>query len=164
MTTDTDRIQKRVVLRAPLARVWSAVSDAAQFGSWFGVAFDGSFAPGKSMKGTVVPTTVDPEVAKTQQAYAGAKFDFTVDRIEPMSLFSFRWHPFAVDPAVDYSGEPTTLVTFELAAVAEGTQLTITESGFDRIPAHRRARAFEMNDQGWAAQMKLVEKYVARAL
>ena len=77
MTTDTDRIQKRVVLRAPLARVWSAVSDASQFGSWFGVAFEGSFAPGKIMKGTIVPTTVDAEVAKTQQPYAGAKFDFT---------------------------------------------------------------------------------------
>ncbi len=164
MTTNTDRIQKRVVLRAPLARVWSAISDATQFGSWFGVAFDGPFSPGKSMKGTIVPTTVDPDVAKTQQAYAGAKFEFTVDRIEPMSLFSFRWHPFAVDPAVDYSGEPTTLVTFELAPTPEGTQLTITESGFDRVPAHRRAKAFEMNGQGWSAQMKLVEKYVARAL
>ena len=164
MATDTDRIQKRVVLRAPLERVWPAVSDATQFGSWFGVAFDGPFAAGRVMRGKVVPTTVDAEVAKTQEAYAGAAFDFTVERIEPMTLFSFRWHPFAVDPKVDYSGEPTTLVTFELQTVAGGTQLTVTETGFDGIPAARRARAFEMNHQGWSAQIKLVEKYVARAV
>ena len=164
MPTDTDFIQKRVVLRAPLERVWSAVSDAAQFGSWFGVAFDGPFVAGKVMKGKIVPTTVDPVVARTQEAYAGAAFDFTVERIVPMSLFSFRWHPFAVDPAVDYSGEPTTLVTFELAAVPGGTQLTITETGFDGIPAARRPKAFEMNSQGWEAQLQLVEKYVSRAV
>jgi uncharacterized protein YndB with AHSA1/START domain len=163
MASDTDRIQKRVVLRAPLERVWNAISDAAQFGSWFGVAFDGSFAPGKVMKGKVVPTTVDAEVAKSQEAYAGAAFDFTIERIEPMTLFSFRWHPFAVDAGVDYSSEATTLVTFEIAPVPEGTQLTITESGFDRIPVARRARAFQMNHQGWSAQTRLIEKYLARA-
>jgi uncharacterized protein YndB with AHSA1/START domain len=164
MSTSTDRIQKRVVLRAPLERVWSAVSDADQFGSWFGVAFDGPFTAGRVMKGKVVPTIVDAEVAKTQEKYAGAKFDFTVERIEPMKHFSFRWHPFAVDSKVDYSGEPTTLVVFELDTVAGGTQLTITESGFDGIPAARRAKAFEMNDHGWTEQIKLVEKYVTRAL
>jgi uncharacterized protein YndB with AHSA1/START domain len=164
MSSDTDRIQKRVSLRAPLERVWAAVSDAAQFGSWFGVAFDGPFVAGRVMKGKVVPTTVDAEVAKTQEAYAGAAFDFTVERIDPMTLFSFRWHPFAVDPKVDYSGEQTTLVTFELATVPGGTQLTITETGFDDIPAARRAKAFEMNDHGWTMQVKLVEKYVSRAL
>jgi uncharacterized protein YndB with AHSA1/START domain len=160
--TDTDRIQKTVLLRAPIARVWSAISDATQFGSWFGVAFDGPFAPGKLMAGKVVPTTVDPEVAKMQEPHAGASFELTVDRVEPMALFSFRWHPFAIDPAVDYSGEPTTLVTFELVEVAEGTQLTITESGFDGIPLHRRGSAFEMNANGWAAQVQLVEKFVTR--
>jgi uncharacterized protein YndB with AHSA1/START domain len=164
MSSDTNRIQKRVALRAPLERVWAAVSDAAQFGRWFGVAFDGPFVAGRVMKGKVVPTTVDAEVAKTQEAYAGAAFDFTVERIDPMTLFSFRWHPFAVDPKVDYSGEQTTLVTFELATVPGGTQLTITETGFDDIPAARRAKAFEMNDHGWTMQVKLVEKYVSRAL
>jgi len=164
MSSDTDRIQKSVTLRAPLERVWAAVSDAAQFGSWFGVAFDGPFVAGRVMKGTVVPTTVDAEVAKTQEAYAGAAFDFTVERIDPMTLFSFRWHPFAVDPKVDYSGEPTTLVIFELATVPGGTQLTIAETGFDGIPAARRAKAFEMNDHGWTMRVKLVEKYVSRAL
>jgi uncharacterized protein YndB with AHSA1/START domain len=164
MTVDTDRIQKRVLLRAPLERVWNAVSDAATFGSWFGAAFDGPFAPGKVMKGKIVPTKADPDVAKTQEPYAGAAIALAVDRIEPMRLFSFRWHPFAVDPKVDYSDEPMTLVTFELESVEGGTQLTITESGFDRIPTARRAKAFEMNDHGWTAQAKLIEKYLSRAL
>jgi uncharacterized protein YndB with AHSA1/START domain len=163
MGTDTDRIQKRVVLRAPLERVWKALSDSAQFGSWFGAAFDAPFAPGKPMKRRIVPTKADPEVARTQEPYAGAPFELTVDRIEPMRLFSFRWHPFAVDPKVDYSSEPTTLVTFEIESVPGGTQLTITESGFDRIPAGRRGKAFEMNDHGWTHQVRLVEKYLAHA-
>jgi uncharacterized protein YndB with AHSA1/START domain len=163
MTLDTDRIQKRVILRAPLDRVWEAVSDADKFGGWFGVAFDGPFAAGKPLRGKIVPTTVDPEVAKAQEPHAGAAFELVVDRIEPKRYFSFRWHPFAIDPKVDYSAEPMTLVTFELESVAGGTQLTITESGFDRMPAARRAKAFEMNDQGWTAQAKLVEKYLARA-
>jgi uncharacterized protein YndB with AHSA1/START domain len=164
MTVDTDRIQKRVLLRAPLERVWNAVSDAAAFGSWFGAAFDGPFEPGRVMKGKIVPTKADPDVAKTQEPYAGAAIELAVDRIEPMRLFSFRWHPFAVDPKVDYSDEPMTLVTFELESVEGGTQLTITESGFDRIPTARRAKAFEMNDHGWTAQAKLIEKYLSRAL
>jgi uncharacterized protein YndB with AHSA1/START domain len=159
----TDRIQKQVVLRAPLERVWAAVSDASQFGSWFGVQFDGPFVAGKPAKGRVVPTRVDAEVAKHQEPYAGATFDFTVDRVEPMRLFSFRWHPFAVEKDVDYSHEPTTLVTFELEKVAGGTQLTITETGFDGIPLARRAKAFEMNEGGWTMQVRLVEKYLAHA-
>jgi len=163
MATSTDRIEKRVVLKAPLERVWGAVSDAAQFGSWFGVEFDGPFVAGARLTGKVVPTRVDPEVAKTQEAYAGAKFEVTIDRIEPMRVFSFRWHPFAVDSSVDYSKEEPTLVVFELEAVAGGTRLTITESGFDRIPVARRAKAFEMNEGGWAEQLRLVEKYVSRA-
>jgi uncharacterized protein YndB with AHSA1/START domain len=164
MPTDTDRIQKRVTLRAPLERVWAAISDATEFGSWFGVAFDGPFVPGKPLRGKIVPTKADPEVARTQEAYAGAAFELRVDRVEPMKLFSFRWHPFAIDPKVDYSGEPMTLVTFELERVADGTQLTLTESGFDAVPAARRAKAFEMNDQGWTAQAALIQKYLARAV
>jgi len=163
MATSTDRIEKRVVLKAPLERVWGAISDASQFGSWFGVEFDGPFAAGARMTGRIVPTRVDPEVAKSQEPYAGAKFEVTVDRIEPMRLFSFRWHPFAVEPSVDYSQEEPTLVVFELEAVAGGTRLTITESGFDRVPVARRAKAFEMNEGGWTAQLRLVEKYVSRA-
>jgi hypothetical protein len=112
------------------------------------------------MVGKIVPTTVDAEVAKVQERYAGMTFEFQVDRIEPMRLFSFRWHPFAIDPNVDYSKEPMTLVTFELAEVSAGTLLTITESGFDRIPLARRAKAFEANEEGWAAQIRLIEKYL----
>jgi uncharacterized protein YndB with AHSA1/START domain len=164
MGTDTDRIEKKVILRAPLKRVWRAVSDAREFGSWFGVEFDGPFAPGAPLTGKVVPTKADAEIAKTQKVYEGAKFAFTVDRIEPERLISFRWHPFAVEPGVDYSSEPTTLIVFELEESASGTWLTISESGFDGIPLARRAKAFTMNDQGWTAQMKLIEKHLAHAV
>ena len=158
----TDRIEKQVVLGAPRERVWRAISDAKRFGSWFGVAFDAPFAEGVHLTGKIVPTTVDPEVAKTQEPYAGATFEITVDRIEPMERFSFRWHPFAVDPSVDYGAEPTTLVVFRLEDVPGGTRLTITESGFDALPVERRATAFARNDQGWTAQAALVAKYLAR--
>lgn len=163
MGTDTDRIEKTILLYAPLERVWRAVSDAREFGSWFGVEFDGSFAPGTLVTGKIVPTKADAEVARTQKAYEGAAFEFTVDRIEPERLISFRWHPFAIDPGVDYSSEPTTLIVFELEEKPNGTRLTITESGFDRIPLARRAKAFTMNEQGWTAQARLVEKYLAHA-
>lgn len=163
MGTDTDRIWKRVVLAAPIERVWNAISDATRFGEWFGVQFEGPFVANQAIKGRIVPTKADPEVAKMQEPHAGAPFECIVDRIEPMRLVSFRWHPFAVDPKADYSQEPMTLVTFELEAVTGGTQLTITESGFDAIPPARRGKAFEMNDQGWTHQARLVEKYLAHA-
>ncbi len=163
MAPPTDRIEKQIVLEAPLARVWRAVSDANEFGSWFGVAFDAPFAPGARLTGRIVPTTVDPQVAASQQPYEGRTFEVFVERVEPMRRFSFRWHPFAVDPGTDYSKEPTTLVTFDLDEVPGGTRLTIVESGFDRLPAGRRAKAFEMNAQGWAAQARLVERYLAGA-
>jgi len=163
MGTDTDRIEKKVLLRAPRERVWRAISDASQFGSWFGVEFAGPFVAGATTIGKLVPTTVDPEAAKRQKQYEGFKFEFAIDRIEPQRLFSFRWHPFAVERGVDYSKEPATLVTFELEQQADGTMLTVTESGFDRIPLERRAKAFAANEQGWTAQIKLIEKYLALA-
>ncbi len=163
MATDTDRIEKKVLLRAPRERVWRAISDSKQFGSWFGVEFTGPFIAGTRITGKIVPTTVDSEVARSQKPYEGIVFEFSVDRIEPMRLFSFRWHPGAVDPAIDYSKEPTTLVAFELEEVSGGTMLTVTESGFDRIPLERRAKAFASNEQGWTAQMTLIEKYLALA-
>lgn len=156
-----DRIEKRVVLRAPRARVWEVIADAAQFGAWFGAEFDGPFVPGARLTGRIRPTRVDPEVARLQEPHAGKAFEITVERVEPLRLLSFRWHPGAVDPAVDYGAEPTTLVVFELEDAAGGTQLTITESGFDGIPLARRAAAFTSNDGGWAHQLKLVEKYLA---
>jgi uncharacterized protein YndB with AHSA1/START domain len=163
MASSTDRIEKKILLRAPRERVWHAISDSKQFGSWFGVEFKAPFVAGAHMMGRMAPTKVDPEVAKNQEPYAGALFECTVESVEPMRLFSFRWHPFAVDPGVDYSGEPSTLVAFELEEVAGGTRLTITESGFDRIPLERRAKAFAANDGGWTAQSRLIEKYLAGA-
>lgn len=163
MAPNTDRIEKKVLLRAPRERVWRAISDAKEFGSWFGVAFDGPFVAGKPITGKIVPTTVDAEVAKRQEPHRGVAFEFAVDRVEPMRLFSFRWHPYAVDKGVDYSKEPSTLVVFELDEAAGGTMLTVTESGFDRIPLERRAKAFAANEGGWNAQMKLIEKYLAAA-
>ncbi|HMG53768.1 MAG TPA: SRPBCC family protein [Kofleriaceae bacterium] len=161
--SNTDRIEKKVLLRAPRERVWRAISDAKQFGTWFGVEFDGPFVAGQRITGKMTPTKVDPEVARMQEPYAGMAFDYTVDRIEPMTLFSFRWHPFAIDPKVDYSKEPATLVVFELEEVTGGTQLTITESGFDRIPLERRAKAFAANEGGWQKQTELLAKYLEGA-
>jgi len=162
MNAVPDRIEKKITLRAPVSRVWRAISDAREFGTWFGVDFDGPFVAGARITGRITPTKVDPEVAKLQEPHTGKAFDFTVDRIEPERLFSFRWHPFAVEPGVDYSKEPATLVAFELAEVKGGTQLTISESGFDRIPLERRAMAFAANEGGWEHQSKLIEKYVLR--
>ena len=161
MATNTDRIEKKALLRAPRERVWRALSDSRQFGSWFGVEFDGPFVAGTRTTGRLVPTTVDAEVAKSQKPYEGRALELSVDRVEPMRLFSFRWHPFAVEPGIDYSKEPTTLVVFELEEVSGGTMLTVTESGFDRIPLERRAKAFASHEQGWTAQTKLIEKYLA---
>ena len=159
---NTDRIEKEILLHAPLERVWHAISDAKQFGAWFGVAFDGPFADGARLTGKIVPTTVDEEVAKLQQPHAGMAFEFIVDRIEPMRSIAFRWHPFAVDAGVDYSKEPTTLILFELREMPDGVLLTISESGFDQLPVARRAKAFEANDGGWTMQTRLIEKYLAR--
>jgi len=158
---NSDRIEKRNLLHASRHRVWRAVSDARAFGTWFGVAFDtAGFVAGAQLKGKIVPTAVDEEVARMQAPYAGKEFLFVVDRIEPEHRISFRWHPFAIDEAVDYAQEPMTLIEFELKEATEGTQLTITESGFDRLPAARRAVAYAANEQGWAKQLELVEKYL----
>jgi len=157
MTPDTDRIEKKVLLRAPRERVWSAIGDAKKFGSWFGAVFDGPFVAGTRIGAKIVPTKVDAEVAKAQEPYSGMKFDIVVERVEPMRVLAFRWHP-SVDDVPD--SEPMTLVTFELEEAPGGTLLTVTESGFDRIPLERRAKAFTENEQGWTAQIRLIEKYV----
>ena len=155
------RIEKKILLNAPRARVWRAVSNADAFGSWFGAAFEGEFVEGARLKASIVPTTVDPEVAKHQKAHEGMRFDFFVERVEPMGRIAFRWHPYAIDPAIDYSDEPTTLIVFELREVPGGTMLTVTESGFEHLPEERRAKAFEMNERGWGMQMRLLERYLA---
>jgi uncharacterized protein YndB with AHSA1/START domain len=159
----TDRIEKKIFLRAPRKRVWRALSDSTEFGTWFGMKFDGPFTPGARLRGTIVGTSVDADVAKAQKAHAGIPFEITVDRIEPERLFSIRWHPNAVESGVDYSQEPTTLIVFTLEEVANGVMLTVTESGFDQIPLARRAKAFQAQEQGWGVVVKLIEKYLAQA-
>jgi uncharacterized protein YndB with AHSA1/START domain len=162
MTTTTDVIRKQQLLRAPIERVWNAIGDARQFGLWFGVELDGPFTPGARLTGRIVPTTVDPDVAKMQEPYAGKEMIVLVDHVEPMRLLSFRWHPGLVDRSA-WDTAPTTLVEFLLEAVPGGTMLTLTESGFDNIPLERRAKAFTENAEGWAHQMTLIAKYLGVA-
>jgi len=157
----TDRIEKEVLLKAPLERVWRAISDADEFGRWFGVRFDGPFVPGASVKGVITPTTVDDEVAKAQEPHSGKSDTWQIVAVEPQQRLAFRWHPYAVESDTDYSQEPTTLVEFTLDETDGGVLLRIVESGFDAIPAERRASAFEANSEGWAAQTRLVQKYLA---
>ncbi len=149
-TTSTDRIEKRVVLRAPRARVWRAISNAEEFGTWFRVNLEGAFAEGRPIRGRMaIP------------GYEHVTLEMLVERIDPERYFSYRWHPYAVDPAMDYTAEPTTLVEFTLEDTDGGTALTIVESGFDRIPLVRRVEAFRMNDQGWTGQINHLARYVA---
>jgi uncharacterized protein YndB with AHSA1/START domain len=151
MTQTTDRIERKVLLKAPRARVWRALSNAEEFGGWFGVNLQGkSFAPGQRTQGQV-----------THPGYEYIVFEIWIERVEPERLLSWRWHPAPVEKGVDYSSEPTTLVTFELKDVEGGTLLSVVESGFDNIPSHRRLGAFRENSEGWDAQMKNVEKHVA---
>jgi uncharacterized protein YndB with AHSA1/START domain len=157
-----DRIVKKVLVHAPRDRVWRAITDPQEFGAWFGVKIDGPFAQGAKVKGTIVRTTVDPEVAKQQAEFEGLPFDLEIDRVQPERLFSFRWHPFAIDRTVDYSGEPRTRVSFEIDEKPDGVLVTIAESGFEGLPPARRDKAFEANDQGWAKQAELLEKYLAQ--
>jgi uncharacterized protein YndB with AHSA1/START domain len=161
----TDRIEKEIVLRASRSRVWRALTDSAEFGRWFGVKFDsaGPFTAGSLQRGHIVPTEADAEVAKAQQPYLGTPFEIVIDRVEPERLFSFRWHPFAIEKNVDYSSEPTTLIEFTLDQVADGTKLTVAESGFDRIPLERRAKALAANEQGWGMMVNVIEKYVGQS-
>ena len=144
----TDRIEKSFEVKATRSRVWRAISDASEFSTWFGAQLDRSFAPGTSVIGRL--------------PYKGEihTFEMQVERIEPESRFSYRWHPYAMDPKVDYSKEPTTLVEFRLEEMAGGTRVTIVESGFDRLPASRRVEAFRMNESGWASQSKKLASYV----
>jgi uncharacterized protein YndB with AHSA1/START domain len=155
-----DGIRKQALLPAPRERVWHAVSDAKQFGEWFGVAFDGAFQAGQRSRGRIVPTRMDPEIAKLQKPYEGTPFEITVEAIEPERRIVFRWHPFAIDKDVDYSREPMTTVSFQLEDADKGTRLTITEEGFGSLPAGRREAAYAANEGGWTHQLRLIRKYV----
>ena len=149
-TTSTDRIEKRFEVRAPPARVWRAIANANEFGAWFGMNLEGAFAARATIRGRL-----------TIPGYDHLTLDLHVEQVEPERYFSYRWHPYAIDPNVDYSAEPTTLVEFRLEEIADGTAVTIVESGFDRIPLARRAEAYRMNDGGWTGQAKNLARYVA---
>lgn len=151
MKTSTDRIERKILLKAPRARVWRALSNAAEFGSWFGVDFKGkSFVAGKPVRGQV-----------THPGYEHIAMEVLIEKIVPEQILSWRWHPAAIDPSVDYSQEPMTLVVFDLKDEEGGTLLTVVESGLDKIPLARRADVFRMNSSGWDQQMKSIEKHVA---
>jgi uncharacterized protein YndB with AHSA1/START domain len=151
MSTSTDRIERRILLKAPRARVWRALSNAEEFGSWFGVDFKGKiFAAGKPVQGKV-----------TYPGYEHIVMEIFIERVVPERLLSWRWHPAAIDPAVDYSQEPTTLVVFELTDASGGVLLTVVESGLDDIPPARRATVYRMNSSGWDEQMRNIEKHAA---
>lgn len=151
-TSDTNAIERSVVINAPRERVWRALSNPEEFGTWFGANLKGqTFAPGQRTRGQI-----------TISGFEHVLFDVVVERIEPQDLFSYRWHPYAVDPAVDYEKEQPTLVTFTLKdAPGNGTLLTVRESGFDNVPPHRRLEAFRMNSHGWEAQIDNIVRYVS---
>jgi uncharacterized protein YndB with AHSA1/START domain len=149
-TADTDRIQKQVVLSAPRSRVWRALTDPAEFGTWFGARIEGEFRPGARATCRI-----------TIPGYEHVVMDLAIERVVPQTLFSYRWHPYAVDPKIDYSAEEPTLVEFRLEDAGGGTKLTVVESGFDKVPASRRAEAFRMNDGGWTGQLRNIERHVA---
>jgi uncharacterized protein YndB with AHSA1/START domain len=151
MNTNTDRIERQVVLKAPLKRVWHALTDSAQFGEWFRVGLTSPFEVGKPISGPVL-----------HKGYEHLTWTVTVEKIEPERLFAWRWRPHAIDPDKDYSHEPTTLVVFELSEVPGGTLLKVTESGFDGIPLERRDTAYRGNSEGWTIQMENVARYVSQ--
>ena len=145
----SDRIEKTVDLKAPVPRVWRALTDHDEFGTWFRVRLDGPFVPGQVSRGHV-----------TYPGYEHLRWEAVVQKMEPERLFSFTWHPYAIDPNQDYSAEPPTLVEFTLEKTATGTRLRIVESGFDKIPAKRRDEAFRMNDRGWSIQTENIAQHV----
>jgi uncharacterized protein YndB with AHSA1/START domain len=147
----TNSIEKHVELDAPIERVWRALTDHREFGEWFRVKLEGPFAPGQVSRGHI-----------TYPGFEHLAWEATVVKMEKPHFFSFTWHPYAVDPKVDYSKETPTLVEFRLEASGNGTRLTVTESGFDKLPRHRMPKAMRMNEGGWAEQMKNIKAHVER--
>jgi uncharacterized protein YndB with AHSA1/START domain len=149
--TQTDRIERSIQIDAPRSRVWRALSNAEEFGNWFGADLKGqAFTPGQRVQGPI-----------TIEGYKHVMFDVVVERVEPEKLLTYRWHPYAVDPAVDYSREQRTLVTFTLKDAGAGTLLTVVESGFDNVAPERRMEAFRMNSGGWEAQLRNIQRHAA---
>ena len=148
---DENRIEKRIELKAPVSRVWKALTDFREFGEWFRVKLENPFVPGKSSRGNI-----------THPGHEHVPMEIMVQTMQPEQIFSFTWHPYAIDPRIDYSKEGSTLVEFRLEKTATGTLLTLTESGFDKIPANRRFEAFRKNEGGWTQQLKNIEAYVTQ--
>ena len=151
-TQSSDRITRSIVIEAPRERVWRALSNAEDFGNWFGANLDGQrFSPGERARGRM-----------KFPGFEHVWFDVVVEHVQPQDLLSYRWHPYAVDPAIDYSAEEPTLVTFTLAdAPPNSTLLTVTESGFDKVPPQRRLEALRMNTRGWEGQLGRIAQHVA---
>lgn len=150
-SSETDRIERSIVINAPRPRVWRALSNAEEFGGWFGVNLEGkTFAPGRRVQGPI-----------TIKGYEHILFDVVVERVEPEQVLSYRWHPNPFDPKVDYDKEQRTLVTFTLKDAGAGTLLTVVESGFDNVSPERRLEAFRMNSRGWEGQMANIQRHVA---
>src|SRR5262249_26626190 len=147
-----DQIEKDIVVYTPRDRVWRAITDHREFGKWFQAEMEGAFVPGARVKGKIrIP------------GFEHLALELQIERIEPRHLFSWRWHPYAIDPSQDYSQEPTTLVVFEFEEVPRGTRIKVRESGFDRIPPGRRREAFRMNTEGWESQLQNLDHYVSQA-
>ncbi len=149
---DDDQMEKQIELKAPLSRVWRALTDYREFSEWFGVKLEKPFLPGQTSQGQI-----------TVPGYEHIRMEIEVQKMEEEKLFSYTWHPYAVDPGVDYSQEPSTLVEFRLEQTAGGTLLTVRESGFGKLPAARRDEAFRMNDRGWSQQMKDIQSHVEQS-
>ena len=145
----SDRIEKTIDLKAPVARVWTALTDHREFGTWFRVRLEGPFVPGRTARGQIL-----------YPGYEHVRWEAVIQTMEPEKVFSFTWHPSAIDPKEDYSGEPPTLVEFTLEKTPSGTRLRVVESGFDKIPSKRRLEAFRMNDGGWSEQIKNIERHL----
>lgn len=145
----SDRIEKTIDLKAPVSRVWTALTDYREFGTWFRVRLEGPFVPGQTARGQIL-----------HPGYEHVRWEAVIQKMEPEKVFAFTWHPYAIDPKEDYSGEPPTLVEFTLEKTAGGTRLRVVESGFDKIPSKRRLEAFRMNDGGWSEQIKNIERHV----
>lgn len=148
----SDRIERKILLKAPRSQVWRALANAEAFGQWFGVNLEGKrFVAGERTQGQI-----------TYPGYEHLTWDVAVERVEPERLFSFRWHPYAVEPLVDYSQEIETRVQFELEDMEGGTLLKVIESGFDEIPEGRRRKAFQMDSRGWEEQMTNIEEFLTK--
>ncbi len=150
VASSTDQIEKNILLAAPRTRVWRALTDATEFGTWFRVNLEGTFSIGKSIMGKL-----------RYPGYEHLTMEIIVEQMQAEHLFSFRWHPYAIDPKIDYSSEPTTLVEFRLKETNGGTFLTVVESGFDQLPDARRDEAFRMNSHGWGQQLENIERHVS---